>query len=215
MSVSAWYYASDKQIEDFLEKTLPKLSPQIMQMKAKPIRDVFTPAFFETEQDYFYLFGKKYHLQIGAFLDSAKILSIQGENLILNCPYNSPEKRNAYLIQGCKDILYAALHNMMPELEQLTELRPSKITVKQMRSRWGSCNIRSHSISINLELVRLPIVCLRYIMIHELMHIHERLHNARFHALVQHYMPNWRVYDQYLKRYGIGERDVPVLEEIR
>ncbi len=61
-----------------------------------------------------------------------------------------------------------------------------------MKSRWGSCNIRSHHISINLQLVKHPRECLRYIVVHELTHILVRNHNEQFYALVGKAMPEWR-----------------------
>ncbi|MDV6314975.1 SprT family zinc-dependent metalloprotease [Idiomarina sp. HP20-50] len=64
--------------------------------------------------------------------------------------------------------------------------------IKAMKTRWGSCNIRSKKIWLNLELVKKPPQCLEYVVVHELVHLFERYHNARFYALMDRFLPDWR-----------------------
>jgi predicted metal-dependent hydrolase len=71
--------------------------------------------------------------------------------------------------------------------------------VKQMKTRWGTCSIRARRIWLNLELIKHPPVCLEYVVVHELVHLHERLHNARFWGLMDRFMPDWRPAQQALK----------------
>lgn len=70
----------------------------------------------------------------------------------------------------------------------------------RMRTRWGTCNSRSRSIRLNTELVKKPMECLEYVVVHEMVHLLEASHNARFKALMSRYMPNWSVYRQMLNR---------------
>jgi len=72
--------------------------------------------------------------------------------------------------------------------------------VKQMKTRWGTCNIRARRIWLNLELAKQPPHCLEYIVVHEMVHLLERLHNARFKAFMDQFMPPWRSYKEELKR---------------
>ncbi len=60
-----------------------------------------------------------------------------------------------------------------------------------MKTRWGSCNIEDRRILLNLQLVKKPIVCLEYVILHELTHLLERNHTNRFKALISKFMPNW------------------------
>ncbi|HAS23318.1 MAG TPA: M48 family peptidase, partial [Idiomarina loihiensis] len=64
--------------------------------------------------------------------------------------------------------------------------------IRAMKTRWGSCNIRSKKIWLNLELVKKPVECLEYVLVHELTHLFERYHNARFYALMDEFLPDWR-----------------------
>ncbi|MBT2559187.1 M48 family metallopeptidase [Hymenobacter sp. ISL-91] len=72
--------------------------------------------------------------------------------------------------------------------------------IKQMRTRWGTCNIGARRVWLNLELIKRPLPCLEYVLVHELTHLHERLHNARFWGLMDQFMPDWRMHRAELNR---------------
>ena len=64
--------------------------------------------------------------------------------------------------------------------------------VRVMKTRWGSCNSVSRRIWLNLELARKPPHLLEYVVVHELVHLLERGHGARFKARMDHFLPVWR-----------------------
>jgi predicted metal-dependent hydrolase len=69
-----------------------------------------------------------------------------------------------------------------------------------MKTKWGSCNHRSGTIRLNTELAKKPPECLEYIVVHELVHLLEPTHNARFLLLMDRFMPNWRFHREELNR---------------
>ena len=71
-------------------------------------------------------------------------------------------------------------------------VRPSVICYKAMISRWGVCNVKDKSISFSIYLLLLPEWCVEHVVVHELCHLLEPSHNARFHALMDRYFPRWR-----------------------
>lgn len=71
--------------------------------------------------------------------------------------------------------------------------------VRKMKTRWGTCNIRAGRIWLNLELAKKPQKCLEYIIVHEMTHLLERYHNARFYQFMDSWMPDWRDYKELLK----------------
>lgn len=87
------------------------------------------------------------------------------------------------------------LQSLVPPLvdKWQTEMRVSvaEWRIKQMRTRWGTCNIRARRIWLNLELAKYPVECLEYVIVHELVHLLERSHNARFKALMTRFLPDW------------------------
>jgi len=68
----------------------------------------------------------------------------------------------------------------------------SKVTIRDTRSQWGSCNVRTGNISISVWLGAFPEECIEYVVVHELVHLLEPGHNKRFYGFLDQYYPGWR-----------------------
>ena len=79
--------------------------------------------------------------------------------------------------------------------------------VKRMKTKWGSCNAASRRLWFNLELVKKPVPCLEYIVVHELLHLLERHHNERFAALLDTHVPQWREYREMLNSLPLAHQE--------
>ena len=64
--------------------------------------------------------------------------------------------------------------------------------IRDMKTRWGSCNVSQKRIWINLRLAEKSPECLRYVILHELCHLYERGHGKAFWSLMDGCCPNWR-----------------------
>lgn len=95
------------------------------------------------------------------------------------------------------------MNNTVPELiEQWESIMKVKVTqwgIKKMKTRWGSCNPRARRIWLNLNLIKKPLKCLEYVLVHEMVHILEASHNKRFYALMTQFMPQWPEYQTILE----------------
>lgn len=80
----------------------------------------------------------------------------------------------------------------LPRLEAMTGLHAGRLSIRYMKTRWGSCTVRTGDIRINLDLVYFPDECLDYILLHELLHIRFHDHGQGFKAAMSAYMPDWR-----------------------
>ena len=87
------------------------------------------------------------------------------------------------------------------ELAALTGVDVRHVTVRNQRSRWGSCSANG-TISLNWRLVQTPDFVRDYIIYHELMHLREMNHSARFWARVEEVCPGWREAERWIKRNG-------------
>lgn len=87
------------------------------------------------------------------------------------------------------------------ELAAETGVDVRHVTVRNQRSRWGSCSAGG-TISLNWRLVQTPEAVRDYIIYHELMHLREMNHSARFWARVAEVCPGWREAERWLKRHG-------------
>ena len=81
-----------------------------------------------------------------------------------------------------------------------------RVAVRDQRSRWGSCSSK-HNLNFNWKLIMAPPQVLDYVVIHELCHLHEFNHSARFWRLVEGVMPDYEVWKKWLKNHG-GELGV-------
>ena len=73
-----------------------------------------------------------------------------------------------------------------------------RITIREQKTRWGSCSIHSKKIRMNLQLAVKPEECVEYVLVHELCHLLEPSHNQRFYDLMSHFLPDWRERKQKL-----------------
>lgn len=68
----------------------------------------------------------------------------------------------------------------------------SSITIKNVKSRWGSCNVRTGALTFALDLITKPLPCIEAVVVHELNHRLEKGHTKRFHALMAHWLPDYK-----------------------
>ena len=76
-----------------------------------------------------------------------------------------------------------------------------KITIREQKTRWGSCS-SAGNLNYNWKLVLMPEHVMDYVVIHELAHRKEMNHSARFYAVVAQQMPDYKVWQSWLKEHG-------------
>jgi predicted metal-dependent hydrolase len=79
--------------------------------------------------------------------------------------------------------------------------------VQRMKTRWGRCNPTTRTIRLNTDLAKKPRVCLEYLVVHEMLHLVEPTHNARFVAMMDRAMPQWRAYREQLNRLPVRHEE--------
>ena len=67
-----------------------------------------------------------------------------------------------------------------------------EIAIRRMTTRWGTCNTATKRVTLNLELARRDPSLLEYVIVHELAHLIERGHNARFYTVMDAHLPDWK-----------------------
>jgi predicted metal-dependent hydrolase len=84
------------------------------------------------------------------------------------------------------------LQKCIHQSKSILELSQVAITLKirPMKSRWGSCNNQG-KINLNLELIKAPLDCIDYVIMHELCHLKEMNHSKKFWQLLSQSMPDW------------------------
>ena len=82
--------------------------------------------------------------------------------------------------------------------------------IRAMKSRWGTCNLRTRTLTFSLELAKVAPECLELVVVHELVHLLEGSHNARFKALLSRELPDWKGPSEKLDAFSRGS--IPALD---
>ena len=77
-------------------------------------------------------------------------------------------------------------------------VNPASVTVKNYKSRWGSCSTKG-DISYNWRIILAPHSIVDYVVVHELCHMLEHNHSSKYWKHVERHVPNWRECRQWLK----------------
>jgi len=97
-----------------------------------------------------------------------------------------------------------AMRELIPRLEALAAehgLTVTRITIRNQRSRWGSCS-RQGVIALNFRLVQMPPAVCDYVLLHELMHLRQQNHSRRYWRLVAEVCPGFREAERWLRVEG-------------
>ena len=108
--------------------------------------------------------------------------------------------RNA-IERDLRQLARAELEPRLRELAGLHDLQPGRVSIRNQRSRWGSC-ARNGNIALNFRLVQMPALIRDYVLLHELMHMRQQNHSRRFWRLVEHVCPGFREAERWLRVEG-------------
>lgn len=161
----------------------------------------------QTEREYVsgenhYFKGIRYRLKI-IYHDAPPKVEIQGTQFIVMYIRENTkrERRTEILKEWYRGELKKLLPDYITKWEQLLEVKANKWEVKQMKTLWGSCNHKTRNILFNLELMKKPLRCIEYIVVHELLHINIRLHNEEFTSKLNYHFPDWRTIKNELNEF--------------
>lgn len=101
-------------------------------------------------------------------------------------------------IKRRKQMLKKQVELLVMKWEPVMGVKVSGVTIRQMKTRWGSCNVKTHHININLALLYKPEECLEYVVVHEMTHILEASHNEVFWGYMTKFYPDWKRVRKYL-----------------
>lgn len=145
-----------------------------------------------------YLNGKRYILRV--YDSNTPSIKIEKNNILAMYvrKSSSVENKEKLLNSFYKENLKVKIDKFMPELEDLIGVKAKKYYIRKMKNKWGSCSTEKKEIIFNLDLAKKKDVEIKYVIIHELIHLIERRHNDNFRLLMNKYCPKWKQYHDSL-----------------
>jgi hypothetical protein len=147
-----------------------------------------------------YVWGKRYLLTVSES-DEPPSVELKHSRMVLRMRPGTDERRRQALMEAWyREQIKQAVPLLLARWQPLMGVRVERFFVQRMKTKWGSCNHKARTIRLNTELAKKPAECLEYIVVHELVHLLEPTHNARFVALMDRFMPKWQFHRQVLNR---------------
>jgi predicted metal-dependent hydrolase len=166
----------------------------------------------ETPREYLdreshYVWGRRYLLDVVQSEEPSGVL-LKPDRLVLTVPPGTKRAgKDALLAHWYREEIRARVPQLISKWEPTLGVRVKRVFIQQMKTKWGSCNPRAATIRLNTELALKPAECLEYIVLHEMIHLREPTHNSRFVALMDGFMPHWKVLRQKLNRLPVRHMD--------
>lgn len=155
-----------------------------------------------------YAWGRRYRLKVIKDAPVNRVSLSGGQTMTLRArSVADADRRRQALHDWYRSELKSRIPSLIDKWTPVVGVNVAAWGVRRMKTRWGSCNRQAQRIWVNLELAKKPPECLEYVIVHEMVHILERLHNDRFKELMDQLMPNWRSFRDELNRAPLAHED--------
>ena len=151
-----------------------------------------TPVNFTNDSVFFFL-GEELHLKVKA--DSIDHVEAQNGSLTVHTADSNTEHIQKIIEDWyrneCKKIFFKAVS----EIHQIFisyKVPMPEITIQEMTSRWGSCNPYKNKMTLNSVLIKAPMSCIEYVIVHEFCHYIHQDHSKDFYSFMQKILPDWK-----------------------
>jgi predicted metal-dependent hydrolase len=165
------------------------------------------PRVYKERESHYYQ-GRRYLLNVIENDSPPKIVLRNKKFIELHIRPGTPTiKRHEILTEWYRAQIKNQIPDIISKWENILKIKVKAWQVKQMKTKWGSCNIDKKRIWVNLELAKKPETCLEYIIVHEMVHLLERHHNDKFLYYMDTYLPIWKQIKKELNKLPISHAD--------
>jgi len=151
-----------------------------------------------------YFLGKRYLLKV-IKAEAVPLVNIKHDKLILQVRAGTSTKQKQVILQ---EWYRQQMKELVPKYisiwEEKMKVKVQEFGIKKMKTKWGTCNREAKRIWLNLNLAKKPPECIEYIVVHEMVHLLERTHNAKFIAYMNKFLPQWKHIKEELNRLPVS-----------
>ena len=166
-----------------------------------------TPREYKNRESHYFQ-GRRYLLRIHEEDSPPKVLLQNKTYIDMYVRPGTPLlKKHELMNEWYRATLKEEIPAFVNKWENKIGVRVNQWQVKQMKTKWGSCNTEKGRIWLNLELAKKPLQCLEYIIVHEMIHLLERHHNDKFLHHMNTYLPNWKQLKAELNKLPVSHAD--------
>jgi hypothetical protein len=138
-----------------------------------------------------FVWGSRYLLKV-VEQEAPPTVELHKRQLVLVVrPGTSEAQRHEILAAWHRAQVRAAVAPLLAKWQRILKVEAETIFVRQMKTKWGSCNPKKATIRFNTDLAKKPLACLEYVLVHELAHLIESTHSDRFRAILNRHLPQW------------------------
>lgn len=187
VTISAPLHVSDNAIRAFAIGKLKWIKQQQVKLQSQ-VREA--PREY-IERESHYVWGRRCLLEIKEH-DASPRVQLNHQKLTLFVRSNTlSETRGEIIERWYREQLREAVLPLVDQWQLKIGVKLERLHVQRMKTRWGSCNNARRSIRLNTDLAKKPPECLEYILVHELVHLIEPQHDAKFVAMMDKLLPSW------------------------
>ena len=171
----------------------------IRQVDKQTVRQPSPEKSYSTGEEFLFQ-GKAYPLKVMEQEQGRPTCIFQEDHIrLIVRPGSGISERFSLLEEWCRCEMEKAIPLILEKWEPHLGVKIRQFGVRKMKTRWGSCNITAARIWLNLSLIHLSPQFLEYVTVHEMVHLLERGHNARFKGFMDRFIPDWRNLKKELK----------------
>lgn len=150
-----------------------------------------TPRKFIARESH-YVWGRR-HLLTVVYRETKPFVSLDHKRITLTVrPRSDAAKRAEVIHEWHKSLLHGMVPALISKWETKLKVKVTGYFLQRMKTKWGSCNHKAGHIRLNTELVKKPRDLLEYVIVHEMVHLLEPTHSARFMEILGKHYPAWR-----------------------
>ena len=201
--LSVEVYAPQKTRDTQIQETVLKKAGWIARKldEVKAFHPLPTEKKYISGETFIYL-GRQYRLKV--LRGKKQPAKLQGRFLYVHTEKNNDSKNVSRIVKTWyrehADLTFRRYMEKCYRIASRHGVSDPVLSIRAMKRRWGSCS-KAGRITLNTNLVQVPVHCIEYVIMHEICHLKVHNHSKQFYSLLTRCMPDWRKRKKTLDRF--------------